>query len=117
MQAEKMQAENSDKRDELLFDSANDASLQKNFEETWPYCSKVAERLQATNYTVAFSKPLRKFKSGRPICTVKFWITDGLNKTLLEARDAMQLTSKKTGHPYYVCYDGSSTANVHLTLE
>jgi hypothetical protein len=97
------------RNDELLFDSKA-IPVQKAFEDSWPYCSKVAEKLQATNYTVTWSNPLRKFKSGRKIAIASFFRlndTDSLTseRVLLETRDAMQLISKKTGQPYYVCFD------------
>ncbi len=78
--------------------TSNMAEQQHNsFREKWAFPSEVKEALGARRYEI---KPtLQTYRSGRAKWLVRFYDGD----ILLAARDAMELTSKRTGTPYHVC--------------
>jgi hypothetical protein len=75
--------------------------MSQSFSSQWPFVSIVKDQLFASSYDIRLSHPLREFKSsGRPIYITRFYNKE---KVLIESRDSMQMTSKKTGADYYVC--------------
>ena len=85
----------------LLYKAAMSSS-NDSFAESWPYASKIKDSLGATSYETDFACPPRSFRSGRPIKVVTFYSGHGDARRVLERRDGMTLTSKRTGRSYDV---------------
>jgi hypothetical protein len=84
--------------------------MSQSFASQWPFVSIVKDQLFASSYDIRLSHPLREFKSsGRPIYVTRFYNKE---KGLIESRDSMQMTSKKTGADYYVCRSKPANAAV-----
>ena len=79
------------------------SSSSDDFAASWPYASKIKEELEATSYETDFACPPRSFRSGRPIKVVTFYSGHGDARRVIERRDGMTLTSKRTGRTYDVC--------------
>ena len=78
------------------------SSSSDDFAASWPYASKIKEELGSTGYETDFACPPRSFKSGRPVMTVTFFAGHGDARRVIEQRDGMKLTSKRTGRTYDV---------------
>jgi hypothetical protein len=72
------------------------------FEQTWCFPSEMKKTLQASWYEV-LPTPFT-YASGREKFLARFYGPGyGANRPIVAVRDAMELTSKKTGRPYHVC--------------
>ncbi len=79
---------------------------QLSFSESWQYPSQAERKIPGCEYSET-KKTTRKFKSGRDIYRTIFY--DVCNDEL-ESRTAMQLISKRTNQPYYVCQTDAAIA-------
>ena len=71
------------------------------FEENWGYGYTVKNMIEgATAFDI--NPTQLHFKSGRPKFEATFYCTSGGRRCVLEKRDVMELTNKKTGEPYFV---------------
>ena len=69
------------------------------FSEAWQFPSKVEREIKGCAYSETKSTP-DKFKSGRVLFKTTFY---GADSRTITTRTSMQLTSKRTGRPYFVC--------------
>lgn len=77
------------------------------FQQHWKYPSWVQNDIRGCVRSETKSTP-NKFKSGRVVYKTTFYNSD--DKTI-ESRTAMQLVSKRTGKPYYVCETSEAIAS------
>jgi hypothetical protein len=77
------------------------ANHSGDFQEKWAFPSDVKRALDASGYDV--NPTPGKFASGRPKLEAVFYSGHAGGRRVLATRQAMELTSKKTGKPYYVC--------------
>ena len=71
------------------------------FADTWCFPSELKTKLCASWYEVLPTP--HTFASGRPKFLARFYGPGyGANRPIIAVRDAMELTSKKTGRPYHV---------------
>ena len=72
------------------------------FEQTWAFPSELKATLGASWFEVLPTPD--NYASGRPKYLARFFGDGyGANRRIIAQRDAMELVSKKTGRPYYVC--------------
>ena len=72
---------------------------QLSFSDAWKYPSWIESDIKGCTHSETKSTP-DKFKSGRVVYKTTFYNSE--NKTI-ESRTSMQMVSKRTGQPYYVC--------------
>ena len=72
------------------------------FEQTWVFPSEMKKTLGASWFEVLPTPDT--YASGRPKFLARYYGAGyGVNRPIIAQRDAMELMSKKTGRPYYVC--------------
>ena len=72
------------------------------FDQTWCFPGDLKATLGSSWFEILPTPD--QFASGRPKYLARFFGDGyGVNRPIIAQRDAMELTSKKTGRPYYVC--------------
>jgi hypothetical protein len=77
------------------------ANHSGDFMQQWAFPSEVKRALDASAYDV--NPTPGNFASGRPKLEAVFYSGHAGGRRVLATRQAMELVSKKTGKPYYVC--------------
>ena len=84
--------------------SSNDSD---SFAEQWTFPSEVRKSIPGAGYYDVRPAP-GTFKSGRPKFACFFLSAD--KTRIVATRPAMELTSKKSGQPYFLCRTGEASA-------